>query len=227
MISHSELGQDVRLNKEMFHDRRGLTFVDVGAFDGVEFSNTLHYERNFGWTGLCIEPHPRHFDALKANRPNSICVNAAAGSAVGTKQFLCCWSDKFRQFDMLSCLVDAASPRRRLAHSNWRTEYDGHVDEIAVNVTTLGHLLAKHRLLAVDYLTIDAEGSEFEVLKGIDFRVQINVIELEVAYRDTGDDLRETAEMYDFLESHNFRHGFDLAEGRDRVFINNQLKWSC
>ena len=225
--SYSELGQDERLNRELFHDRRGLTFVDVGAFDGVEFSNTLAFERGYGWKGVCIEPHPQAFKTLSQNR-KCVCVEAACGSTLGTKQFLKCESDKFSQFAMLSCTVDAAIPRRRVAHDNWRRQYEGWTEEIEVKVVPLWHLLLEHKIMTVDYLTIDVEGSEFEVLKGIQFgpACHVNVIEFEVAYRNTGSDLREAAEIYDYLESKGFRHAFDLAEGRDRVFINNQLRWS-
>ena len=227
MSYHSEMGQDKRLNDELFHDRRGLTFVDVGAFDGVEFSNTLAFEKDYGWKGVCVEPHPERFQQLAANRPKSICVNAAAGSKSGTQRFLKISCEQFSQFDMLSCTVDAAHARRKIAHDNWRKQYGGDITEIEVPVLPLWQILLEHRIFTVDYLTIDVEGSEFEVLKGIEWQaLHVNVIEFEVAYRDTGADLRETAEIYEYLESKGFRHGFDLAEGRDRVFINNQLKWS-
>lgn len=42
-------------------------FVDLGAFDGRRYSNTLRLEEN-GWSGLCIEPNPNNFELLKQNR---------------------------------------------------------------------------------------------------------------------------------------------------------------
>jgi FkbM family methyltransferase len=43
-------------------------FIDVGAYDGIEHSNTYALERDFGWTGICIEPDRSAFDQLCANR---------------------------------------------------------------------------------------------------------------------------------------------------------------
>lgn len=56
----SQLGQD-KIVDEYFHGKRNGVFVDVGAYDGVTFSNTLMLGREGGWTGVCIEPLPDNF----------------------------------------------------------------------------------------------------------------------------------------------------------------------
>ena len=56
--SHSQNGQDVVLANDVFARKRKGVFVDVGAHDGVTFSNTLMLERDFDWSGVCIEPLP-------------------------------------------------------------------------------------------------------------------------------------------------------------------------
>ena len=53
---YSQIQQDFLLDTVVFHGLRNGTFVDVGANDGVSLSNTLTFERDRGWTGLCIEP---------------------------------------------------------------------------------------------------------------------------------------------------------------------------
>jgi hypothetical protein len=61
--------------------RHGI-FVDVGANDGVTFSNTLWLERQLGWSGLAIEPNPEVFAKLCANRrctTLSLCVSEKTG----------------------------------------------------------------------------------------------------------------------------------------------------
>lgn len=242
MTYHSELGQDEQLDRELFNGHRGGVFVDVGAYDGVGFSNTAYFERELGWTGLCFEPHPQRFERLKVNRPNSYCTQAACGSQRGKAKFLMCLANPKHleaeakegaakvpgsQLEMLSCMEHAAHARRREAHSNWLREYGGEVQEVEVPVVRLGDELARRMILVVDYLTIDAEGSEADVLAGIEWGAcRINVIEFEVAYRDTGDDLRETAKLYDLLAAKGMHHHGDLAGGRDRVFVGNNVKWS-
>jgi hypothetical protein len=131
------------------------------------------------------------------------------------------------QLEMLSCMTETAHARRGEAHDNWLREYGGERTEIQVECIRLWELLLKHREFTVDYLTIDAEGSEHEVLKGMDFvAFKVNVIEFEVAYRETGDDLRQTAEIYDLLRAKGFKHHCDLAGGRDRVFVSKDVRWS-
>jgi hypothetical protein len=49
-------------------DKRNGFFVELGALDGVKFSNTLFFERERGWNGICIEPDNGYFEQLKRNR---------------------------------------------------------------------------------------------------------------------------------------------------------------
>ena len=55
---HSQVGQDRFLLENFFRGRRNGVFVDIGAYDGETFSNSLFFERTMGWTGLCVEPLP-------------------------------------------------------------------------------------------------------------------------------------------------------------------------
>ena len=54
----SQTGQDRLLFEHFFRGKRNGVFVDVGAYDGTTFSNTLFFERSMGWSGLCVEPLP-------------------------------------------------------------------------------------------------------------------------------------------------------------------------
>lgn len=59
-------------------------FVEVGAYDGIESSNTMAFE-GLGWTGVCFEPSPKSYDLLKKTRPN--CANHAIGTVEGFQTF--------------------------------------------------------------------------------------------------------------------------------------------
>jgi hypothetical protein len=74
----SQLGQD-KIVDEYLHQKRNGVFVDIGAYDGVTFSNTLMLERERGWTGICIEPLPDIFAELRKNR-GCVCVQACMGN---------------------------------------------------------------------------------------------------------------------------------------------------
>jgi FkbM family methyltransferase len=62
---------------QYFDGKRDGVFVDVGAHDGVQFSNTHLLETKFGWSGICIEPNPESFKKLVKNRPGSQCLELA------------------------------------------------------------------------------------------------------------------------------------------------------
>ncbi len=62
---HSQVGQDRFLLENFFRGKRGGVFVDIGAYDGETFSNSLFFERTMGWTGLCVEPLPSAFEKLQ------------------------------------------------------------------------------------------------------------------------------------------------------------------
>lgn len=107
-------------------------FVDVGAYDGVEHSNTLALEEA-GWRGLCIEPNPVAFERLRANR-RCTCAMVACAAADGTVPF-----DGFQ--------IAAGGP--------------------PVEARTLDRVTAQASLpWWIDFLSLDVEGYELEVLAG-------------------------------------------------------------
>lgn len=64
----SQFGQDRYVVENVFKEMRGGFFVDVGAGDGDILSNTWVFEKDFGWSGICIEPHPETFPTLQHKR---------------------------------------------------------------------------------------------------------------------------------------------------------------
>src|ERR1700722_4426554 len=87
MQSFSQFGQDKFVFERFFKDSREPgVFVEIGAYDGVTFSNTLLFEE-LGWRGICIEPMPSAFEKLQAARA-AICVNCAVSDNAGQGSFL-------------------------------------------------------------------------------------------------------------------------------------------
>lgn len=69
--SYSQVDQDLWV-LEMLNNKKNGYFLDVGAYDGIKYSNSLLLERDFGWSGLLIEAHPDNFEILKSNRKNTL-----------------------------------------------------------------------------------------------------------------------------------------------------------
>ena len=149
MTWYSQAGQD-RWVVEMM-ERYGTGgcfghFVDLGAYDGVQTSNTYSLEL-LGWSGVCVEANPDYFAALTVNRPAAYNVHAAV---VGHHRQLR-WSGQEPTADLLSPTVPTV---------------------------TLAELLDGQA--TVDYLSIDVEGMEYEVLEAFDFTTcRVNLMTVE------------------------------------------------
>jgi FkbM family methyltransferase len=179
MQSFSQHGQDAFVYKAFFQDREGKgNFVDVGAYDGVTFSNSLFFERHLGWQGICIEPLPDAFAKLRQSR-TAVCLNCAVSDRDGTGVF-----------------VDVDMPNYGKMYSGLRSEYDPrHVNILQrhatggrlINVPTrrLPDILDENGMRQVDYMSIDTEGGELKILKSIDLgRYNVRVISVENNYND-------------------------------------------
>jgi FkbM family methyltransferase len=159
-------GLDTRL-REFVSFRNGI-FVEAGANDGINQSNTAYFERYLGWRGLLIEPIPRLAELCRFNRPKSSVVQCALLAADDPRLSL-----PMRYCNLMS-LVEGArgSPEADQAHldrgKQWLAEGDS-VATISVPATTLSALLHRHHLDHIDLLSLDVEGYEAAALQGLDF----------------------------------------------------------
>jgi hypothetical protein len=81
-MSYSQLGQDLEVINYYNNKDNGF-FVEIGASNGIELSNTYLLEKQYKWKGICCEPIPKRFAELVINRPNSICFNEAVYNQSG------------------------------------------------------------------------------------------------------------------------------------------------
>jgi FkbM family methyltransferase len=159
----SQLGQDALVDHYLNGKRDGV-FVDIGAYDGVTFSNTLMLERDRGWTGICIEPLPDVFAALQKSR-RCTCVQACMGNREeAAVEFLAIQSQAV-QTRMLSGVVSEYDPRHLLRVDGELQAFGGTKSVIRVPMRHLHGLLQEHGVGRVDYLSIDTEGSELLILR--------------------------------------------------------------
>lgn len=183
----SQKGEDSLL-WEFFNYRSSGFFVDVGAFDGVHLSNSYSFELA-GWSGICVEANPEYFQLCAKARPNSKCVNAACVGDPSMRQI----TFKSEPIGLLSGVsVDADDVAQRYERRG--LHFEG-FKEITVPAVTLNELL--ERFLpeggVIDFISIDVEGTEIEVLKGLDLdRFQVSVLVIEA----NNDKARQELESY-------------------------------
>ncbi len=205
-IYRSQIGQDVYVNNTYVKNNKNGIFVDVGAFDGVKLSNTHFFEKQLNWTGICVEPQKKEFLRLKKNR-TCICINAAAFNIKTTVDFRVCNKKK-----MLNGIANHHNTKHRMKGEK--------ISIIKVPTVTLKDVFEENDITTVDYMSIDTEGSELQVLQGIDWnKVHINIINLEHNF-----DKKMLEKEKTFLLSKNFV--LDRLMNHDVFFRNESLKWS-
>jgi len=174
---NSQIGQDKFID-EFFEKKEGLTFLDIGAHDGVSISNTFFLERERNWNGICIEAQPSEFEKLKSNR-KCICVNVAVSNYNGETDFI--YVEGYA--NMLSGISDDYNLSHKHRIENEVRAYGGAINTIKVPVKTLQSILDDHNTQNIDFCSIDTEGSEFNIIKSIDFdKTEIKVFIIENNY---------------------------------------------
>ena len=156
LSSTSQLGQDLFALSQTGFKRNGF-FVEFGATNGVDLSNSLLLEKNFGWDGILVEPSKTWQPSLKMNRKV-------------TFDFSCIWNKSGIELDFNE--TDAAQLSTIDSYSNldFHAELRESGRKYRVQTLSLNDLLEKHSApRIIDYLSIDTEGSEFEILEAVDF----------------------------------------------------------
>ena len=192
---YSQDKQDKFLEEEVFKGYKNGIFVDVGAHDGLSLNNTLYFEKFNNWTGINIEPNLEVYDKLEINRPNSINIKCAVCNKDGETDFL----SNTGYTEMLSGIKDNYDERhvQRLIYENSVT---GAITKtIKVITKKLETIFSENNISKVNYLSIDVEGAEFEVIKSINFdKVFIDVIAFEDNYTDV------SIPIVKYLENKNY-----------------------
>ena len=147
--SYAQWGED-RLVFDYFDRKPHGFFIEVGANDPIILSQTYLLEQN-GWEGLLVEPQAECCERLRRARPRSKVIQAACGAPAqkGKARF---------------CV--AASQDRSMLATQTPDEDVTITGTVEVDLVTLDDLLAECGSPKVDFVSIDVEGAEVEVLKG-------------------------------------------------------------
>jgi hypothetical protein len=174
----SQIGQDKYFIECINNGKQNGFFVDVGAHNGISFSNTYVLEKHFNWKGLCIEMDNILFDKLKNNR-SSKCVNECVFSQSGLEKVI--------EVPLANPIAEGNDMLIRI--KDLPLYKDGNFFDPQFNVTrnyikitkTLTHIFKENNVPSViDYMSIDIVGSDLDAIKGLDFdsyKIQFLTIE--------------------------------------------------
>lgn len=178
---YSQDKQDEYLEKNVFKGYKNGVFMDIGAHDGICINNTLFFENEHQWTGVNVEAIKDVYDNLCKNRTNCINLNYAVCNNDGIADFI----RNTGATELISGLYKDYDKRhhRRLQYENHN--YGGKTQLIKVNTKKIETICDEHNIKNINYLSIDVEGAEFDVIKSINFdKVFIDVIGFENNYND-------------------------------------------
>lgn len=158
---------DVKL--ETYLRKRGGFFIEAGANDGIRQSNTFYFEKYLGWRGLLIEAIPALAQKCRQNRPRCAVENCALVSEDYIGRTI-----EVHYRDLMSMvkggMADPVDEARHLELGKGFMKMGDTPQALSVPAKTLNRVLAEHRVGNIDLLSLDVEGYEVEVLRGIDFK---------------------------------------------------------
>jgi FkbM family methyltransferase len=211
MKYYSQCGQD-KLVDEIFRGMNYGYFVDIGASDGIEISNTYAFEMERNWDGLCIEPHSVNFEKLKKNRKcdvdNSLVL--ADGKTVSYTEFCeggnVYWSG-------------TTPDPKHMHHKNFVRQ---------LQAESLYTIFERHHVpTMIHFMSLDVEGTEYDILEeyfGREYKESATqfhtryILTLAVEHN-----FHEPArsKIRALMESHNFRFHKELFQ--DDFYVHRAI----
>ena len=190
---NSQWKQDFYIDR-IFKKKTNGIFVDVGAH--LTGDNSLYFEKHLNWTGICIEPQIELYTQLRELR-SCVCFNACAYDKMEILDF-----SIVHAFDVLSGISSEFDQRHMKRIEDDKNKYDSHKETEVIKslAMPLQWFMDSCKLTEIDFLSIDTEGSEFSVIKGIDFnKTKIKVIIFEDNYIDKSIPIVEYLVRKDYL----------------------------
>lgn len=166
-ISFSQNGEDVILNR-LFKNKKNGFYVDIGAYHPV-IKSTSYFAYLRGWNGINIDVCDENIKRFSKIRPRDININAAIGLPGQNKTF-------YMLPGTTRSTIDKA-----LSLKYQRRGFK--IEEKVLITQSLGQIYSLKKHPTIDFLNLDVEGSEKNVIEGIDFQyIKPKVIVIEATY---------------------------------------------
>ncbi|KAL1506187.1 hypothetical protein ABEB36_005594 [Hypothenemus hampei] len=196
------LSQEADYVLKLLNNKRNGIFVEAGAYGDGKTSKTEAFERRFNWKGLLIQPDPRHyFNLRRHNRVRSQCIHACLSPMPYPREITLHNENDVKINDIHSNSID---------NPDWLV--------IRVKCFPLFSLLLAMNTSSIDYLSLETDGTELQVLETLPFdRVKIEIISI-----DLRDNNAEIGTLKKFLATKKYK--FLDRFNNSYVFMMNHVK---
>jgi FkbM family methyltransferase len=200
--SRSQLRQDLFVLDQLNFKKNGF-FVEFGATNGIDLSNSYLLEKEYGWTGILAEPAKLWHKELLNNRK----------SIIDTR---CVWKETGVKLDFNETESAELSTLCEYSNSDLHAEKRKKGKSYPVETITLTDLLTQHHAPRyIDYLSIDTEGSEYDILKNFSFeKYRFKIITCEHNYSST----RER--IFELLSKNGYKRKFEHLSQFDDWYVD-------
>ena len=221
-----QFGQAIEVSKLLGGQTNGF-FIEAGAFNGQDISNTLLLEMQYNWTGILIEPNPDLYQEMLTKQRKSYCLETCLSTEKEVQKV---------DFDATGAYggimngedlkpgsrADEAIKQRKESNPDFVPTYGAFVRRtIQMQCLPLTSIIEALGNPVIDYFSLDIEGAEFPVLKTIDFdKVDIRVISIEVTKLDSIFDGRLTQLKY-LMKRNGYEFYKEVKE--DYIYVKKGL----
>jgi len=184
--------------------------VEIGALDGIKYSNTKFFEDNLGWGGVLIEAQPENAKKLRRNRSSANNYIISEAVCPDGQHYV-----NFTGTNAVGGIPDQMTNKhKKHFFSGKRTQ------TIQVPCRPIGRMLKESGVRAVDFFILDVEGAELMILETMDWSIPVKVFVVEMGRGDKDKQLIDLLQRKGYKKSLWNIRGFCL-EGRDCT--NNQV----
>ena len=162
--SYSQHGEDIIIQSFLGKRPHGV-YVDVGAFHPIQYSNTYALYRR-GWKGIAIDPNPRTRLLFKIFRPRDNFVQRGVSSQQETRTY--------REYS--DPAYNTASDEQA---REWEQQNITLLRSKPLDLCPLSEIVAQYGVTSIDFLSVDVEGLDLEVLSSHDWTIKPRVVVVE------------------------------------------------
>lgn len=204
--SYSQYNEDLYIDKLLGFKETGF-YIDIGAYDPEKLNNTKLFSER-GWKGINIDPNPETIEKFNEQRPNDINLNIGlASSAAELRAVL---FEGCRSFTLSSDLIKQREEEKLEI-----------IKDLKVEVKTLKEIFAQHTTeQKVDFISVDTEGLDLEVIKGNDWSKYRPTIVCVETHNEQGDSINYREKIHEFMRAQDYKLAYDT--GLNSIFRDTQ-----